>query len=63
MNLDTPANVASQLVRLIAVTGGIEAIEDLYQSYSRVTPQDVLKAANEYFVNDRRTVAILRGES
>ena len=63
MNLDTPANVARQLVRLIAVTGGMEAVDTLYRTYERVTPEDVLAAANEYFVTERRTVAVLRGES
>ncbi|MEM7354633.1 MAG: pitrilysin family protein [Acidobacteriota bacterium] len=63
MNLDTPSNVAQQLVRMVAVTGGIEAVDVLYNTYSKVTPQDVQNAANEYFVQPRRTVAVLRGES
>ena len=63
MNLDTPAHVARRLVRIIAVTGGIDAVDRLYRSYGKVTPDDVLKAANKYFVTEQRTVAVLRGES
>ena len=63
MNLDTPANVARRLVRLIAVTGGIEAIEELYRAYDQVTPADVQAAAREYFAAEKRTVAVLRGAS
>ncbi len=63
MDLDTPAHVARRVARLIALTGGIEAVDQLYRTYERVTPEDVLTAAQEYFVADRRTVAVLRGES
>ena len=61
MGLDTPMNVARALVRTIAVTGGIEAIGDLYQTYDRITPASVQQAARKYMVPERRTVAILRG--
>ncbi len=63
MNLDTPSNVAGSLVRLIAVTGGIAAVDELYRTYEKVTPEDVRTAARDYLVSDRRTVAVLRGES
>ncbi len=61
MNLETPSQVAGGLARLIAVTGGIAAVDDLYRAYDRVTPADVQAAANEYFVAEKRTVAVLRG--
>ncbi len=63
MGLDTPAHVARRLARLIAVTGGIEAVEELYRAYDRVTPADVQAAAREVFVADKRTVGVLRGAS
>ncbi len=61
MGLDTPMNVASALVRTIAVTGGVDAVEHLYQTYATITPAHVQKAARKYMVPQRRTVAILRG--
>jgi zinc protease len=60
MGLDTPMRVARSLVRPIAVTGGIEAIDQMYRSYEKVTPADVQNAARKYFVNEHRTIAILR---
>lgn len=61
MGLDTPQNVARQLVRIIAVTGGMEALETLYGTYDTVTPQDIRNTAKHYMTRNHRTVAILRG--
>jgi zinc protease len=61
MGLDTPMNVASAIVRFVAVTGGIEAVDALYKSYEQVSGDDVRRAAQVYLVPTRRTVAILRG--
>lgn len=63
MNLDTPANVMSNLVRLIAITGGIEAVDDLYRTFDKVTAEDIQQAAQTYLVRQQRTVAVLRGDS
>ncbi len=63
MNLDTPSHVAQRLARLIAVTGGIDAVDALYRAYDQVTPADVQAAAAEYFVAEKRTVAVLKGAS
>ncbi len=63
MNLDTPAKVSRQLVRGIAVTGGIEALETYYATMDAVTPEDIQTAAREFLNSDRRTVAVLRGNS
>lgn len=63
MGLDTPDGVARSLSRILAVTGGIEAVDQLHETYQRVTPEDVQRAAEEYLGNRRRTVAVLRGES
>jgi zinc protease len=61
MNLDTPDQVARSLVRPIAITGGIEAVDVLYDTYERVTPEDVREAAGAFLDSRRRTVAVLRG--
>jgi zinc protease len=61
MRLDTPDRVASSLARLIAITGGLEAVDELYNAYAAVTPEDVQAAAQRYLVPTRRTVATLRG--
>ncbi|MDA8016503.1 MAG: insulinase family protein [Thermoanaerobaculia bacterium] len=61
MNLDTPSNVAGNLVRLLSVTGQFSSIETMYQTLAEVTPDDVKAAAGEFFVGERRTVGVLRG--
>ncbi|MGD0654776.1 MAG: pitrilysin family protein [Thermoguttaceae bacterium] len=60
--LDSPDRVAEALVRYIALTGGIEAVDKLYAEYDRVTPEDILRAAKEFYRPERRTIAVLKGE-
>jgi zinc protease len=60
--LDSPNHVAEALVRFIAATGGIEAVDQLYAEYDRVTPEDLRRAANEYYQPQRCTIAVLKGE-
>lgn len=59
MNLDTPDRVASALSRIVAITGGVEAIDRLYAAYDEITPEDVRDAARHYLVPERRTVGLL----
>jgi zinc protease len=61
MNLDTPDSVAGNLARIVAVTGGISAVDELYGTYEQVTPEDVREAAEYYLQPTRRTVGTLRG--
>jgi predicted Zn-dependent peptidase len=61
MELDTPDGVAQALARPIALTGGIECVDRLYEALDRATPDDVRRAAGKYFVPQRRTVMVLQG--
>ncbi|MBI3110184.1 MAG: insulinase family protein [Ignavibacteriales bacterium] len=61
MGLDTPSRVTGSLARVVAVTGGVEAIDDLYTSFDAVTAQDIQNAAQQYFVPERRSVIVLKG--
>ncbi|NLF68116.1 MAG: insulinase family protein [Candidatus Anammoximicrobium sp.] len=61
MELDTPDGVARALARPIALSGGIEGVDRLYEALDRVTPDEVRRAAGKYFVPARRTVMILQG--
>jgi zinc protease len=63
MRLDTPEKVAGSLARYVALTGGIEAVDQLYAAYDQVTAQDVLDAARRFFVRDTRTVITLTGRN
>jgi zinc protease len=60
MGLETPDAVARGLSRMIAVSGGLEAIEALYGAYETVTAEEVRDAARRYLDTSRRTVGILR---
>jgi zinc protease len=62
MGLDSTDKVAGALARIIAITGGIEAIDRLYDALDRVTPEDLRHAAEKYYQPNRRTVMVLKGE-
>lgn len=62
MNLDTPEKVAQRLAYIIAITGGIEAVDALYAEADKVTPDDIMRAAQKYFIPERRTVVTLKGD-
>jgi zinc protease len=61
MGMDTPDRVAGGLARFIALSGGIESIDALFAEMEKVTPADIQAVARKYLVNDRRTLAILKG--
>ncbi|MBL0174483.1 MAG: insulinase family protein [Ignavibacteria bacterium] len=63
MRLDTPERVAGGLARFVALTGGIEAVDQLYAMYDQVTPQDIMDAAKRFFVRNTRTVISLSGRN
>jgi zinc protease len=61
MNLASPSSVASGLARVVAVTGDVQAVDRLYETYAAVTPADVQAAARDTLEPERRTIAVLRG--
>lgn len=61
MSLDTPARVAGGLARLVALTGGIEVVDAFYANLDKVTPEEVMAAARQYYTEERRTVVVLKG--
>jgi zinc protease len=62
MGLDSPESVAGHLVRFVAATGGIEAVDQLYAASETVTPQEIMHAAGRYFVAEHRTTVVLKGK-
>ncbi|MBL8861767.1 MAG: insulinase family protein [Planctomycetes bacterium] len=57
--LTTPDGVASSLARVVAHTGGVEAVDDYYATLQDVTPDDVREAAARWLVREGATVATL----
>jgi zinc protease len=62
MSLDTPERAAGRLARTIALTGGIEAVDELYGTIAAITAEDIRAAAQKYLQKERRTVLVLKGK-
>jgi zinc protease len=60
MGLDTPSNLTDGLARTVAITGGIEAIEDYFKTLASITPQDIQNEAKKMNAS-QRTVIELKG--
>jgi zinc protease len=60
MGLQTPESVAARLAQYIALTGNLDGVRTLYATYAAMTPEDVQRAAQTYFVAAHRTVGVLR---
>jgi zinc protease len=60
MGLQTPDSVAGRLAEFIALSGDLDGVRALYESYAAITPADVQAAARSYFQPTRRTVGVLR---
>ncbi len=60
--LDTPQKVAAALARYVAMTGGIDVVDRLYAEYEKITPDDLRRAAQQYYQPQRCTIAVLKGE-
>ncbi len=62
MSLNSTSRVAAVLSRIIAITGGIEAINVYYQTLAAVTPEDILAAAKKAFRDEIKTEIYMEGE-
>jgi zinc protease len=60
--LDSSEAIASSLSGYIARTGTPETVNKVYRHYDRVTPEDIRRAAQKYFVRRSRTIATLSHE-
>ena len=61
MDLNSPDNVAGSLARYVALTGGIDVVDQYYATLDEITPADIQQIASEYFVEDHRNVVTLKG--
>lgn len=59
MSLETAQGVCFALRPIVVFTGGIEAIEDYFQTLDSITPEDVRAAANRFLVEKARTTVTL----
>ena len=59
MGLDTAGAVAQSLAAYIALTGDPEAVNRVYATYDRITPEDIRRAATTFLTPAGRTVVTL----
>jgi zinc protease len=60
--LSTPGQVASRIARYVALTGDVAVIDTLWETYAKITPADVQRAARLYLTPARSTIAVLHTE-
>jgi zinc protease len=59
MNLDSTGGTAFRLIRIIQLTGGVEALDAWYATLDAVTAADIQDVARRYLVRERRTLGTL----
>jgi zinc protease len=59
LGLDTPGNVAAQAAQAIAVDGDIDALNQRFVAYQKVTPADIQRVATKFFQAQNETVVTL----
>ncbi len=58
-NLNSPGNINQSIAQVIALTGDISAVDEIYTTLDSVTPQDVQRAAAKFLTRARATVAVV----
>jgi zinc protease len=61
MSLDTPERVAASLPRYLTIQGRIEIIDEFYSQMDKITPEDIMRAADKYLAETNRNEVILKG--
>jgi zinc protease len=59
MGLETAQNVAFSMIQYVINTGGIEAVDEYYNTLGEVTREDVREAARRYLVENGKTVVTM----
>ncbi|MDX1530648.1 MAG: pitrilysin family protein, partial [Rhodothermales bacterium] len=60
--LDNAGAVGGALASYVAATGDPDTINEVYRNYERLTPNDVMAAADRYFTDERMVVVTLSHE-
>jgi zinc protease len=59
MSLDNADAVASTISHYVQLTGDPESVNKVYALYDKVTPDDIMNVAKNYFIKENRTVVNL----
>jgi zinc protease len=63
MSMNNASSVARTVSHYLQLTGDYSAVNTLYDLYGRVTPEDIQRVANTYFIPSTRTVVTLAQET
>jgi zinc protease len=61
LRMDNSETIASVVARYVALRRTPETINRIYDMYAKVTPEDILRVARKYLIEDGRTVVTLTG--
>ncbi len=62
--LNSAASIGATLARFVHLERDVETLNRLYTQFDRVTPEDIVRAANQVFIDSNRaSVSIANGES
>lgn len=59
LSLDSPGSVGFAAAQMLQLTGGVEGLNAVYESYDRVTPADIQRVARETFRPTRQNLVTL----
>lgn len=59
MGIDNPNDIAESLAGFIWLTGNPDDVNKAYANYDKVTPEDIMRVAQKYFVSDHLTVSTI----
>lgn len=62
MGLETPQGTIFSMLTFVVNSGGIEAVEDYYETVKSITPEDLREAARRFLVDEGKTVIKLTSE-
>ena len=60
--MDSTSSIAGTLAHYIGLRRTPETINKRYELYQQVTPDDVMRVAKKYFVENERAIATLKFE-
>jgi len=63
VRIDNPTTIAESLSHYVWLTGDPESLNRIYALYDKVTPDDLVRVANKYFVDTALTVATISPET
>lgn len=62
MDMDSPSSIADNLAFFIWVSDDPESLNRMYAMYDKVIPQDLMRAANTYFVPSQLTISTISSQ-